>query len=185
MKMSVPCHPQLVAVPLATILLAVSTVSAPLVSVSTRTLEAARMWMSVQSKATPAAMVVPTHLVASCVAVPKATSGLDKGKRFKRDGQECSGHIFHALIMNIGFLYPQNPLTKLHMPVHVGAYMHTQRSTSTASHSYASIHEYMSVSLVHFFVQACICSLPEDIYRLSMIQVSTHEETHMNPHTQK
>lgn len=78
MKMSVPCHPQLVAVPLATILLAVSTVSAPLVSVSTRTLEAARMWMSVQSKATPAAMVVPTHLVASCVAVPKATSGLDK-----------------------------------------------------------------------------------------------------------
>lgn len=143
------------------------------------------MWMSVQNKAAPAAMVVPTLLVASCVAVPKATSGQDKGKRFKRDGQEYSGHIFHALITNIGFLYPQNPLTKLHLPVHVGAYMHTQRSPSTASHSYASIHEYMSVSLVHFFVQACICPLPGDNYRLSIIQVSTHEETHMNPHTQK
>lgn len=83
MKMSVPCHPHLVVVPLATIHLAVSAVSAPLVSVSTRTLEVARMWMSVQSKAAPAAMAVPTHPVASCVAVPKATSGLDKGKRLK------------------------------------------------------------------------------------------------------
>lgn len=112
MKMSVPCHPQLVAVPLATILLAVSTVSAPLVSVSTRTLEAARMWMSVQSKATPAVMVVPTHLVASCVAVPKATSGLDKGKRFKRDGQECSGHIFHVPDHEHWILIPTEAVNK-------------------------------------------------------------------------
>lgn len=127
MKMSVPYHPQLVVVPLATIRLAVSTVSAPLVSISTRTLEAARMWMSVQSKATPAAMVVPTHMVASCVAVPKATSGLDKGKRLKWDGQECSGHILHAMIMNVGLTYTQNPLA-IHLPVYVGVYLCIQRT---------------------------------------------------------
>lgn len=122
-----PGHPCLVVVPLATIRLAVSAVSAPLVSVSTRTLEVARMWMSVQSKAAPAAMAASTHLVASCVVVPKATSGLDKGKRLRWDGQECSGHVLHALIMNIWLIYTQNPLAKFHRTVYVGAYMHTQR----------------------------------------------------------
>lgn len=116
---------------------------------------------------------------------PRLLPGWTRVRGSRGMGKSVVVTFFMSLILNIGFLYPQNPLTKLRMPVHVGAYMHTQRSTSTASHSYASIHEYMSVSLVHFFVQACICSLPGDIYRLSMIQVTTHEETHMNPHTQK
>lgn len=63
--------------------------------------------------------------------------------------------------MNIGLIYTQNPLAKLHLTMYIDAYIHTQRighreylCTPLAQYSQSSlnvkIHEYMSVSLFHF-----------------------------------
>lgn len=107
MRMNVSCCLKPAAAPPATTHWAASTVSVPLALTLTRPWGAARMWMSVQHREDPVATAAPTPLVFSCVAAPKATSGLGKGQ-----GLEWGAHR------------PSNPGS---VYAHMGPCTHTYR----------------------------------------------------------
>ena len=79
-RTSASCRPRPVAAPPATTRSVASDASALQASTLTRPSGAARMWTSVQGGAAPVATAAPTPPAASCVAAPKAISGLGKGE---------------------------------------------------------------------------------------------------------